>query len=1129
MEKRTKKHKAVAKVALISCPLWGTFDPPIGLAQLSSYLKKQGHWVEIFDLNIKVYLNQNEDQKDIWSWEQGDFWYCPEYVKRFFSDNSGFINHHIEQILKDNIGIVGFSVNAASLLFSLEFARRLKACDKGITIVFGGPIFLKKSFIKKILQDESVDVVIPGEGLIAFSELIESLRSGRALDSCTGLVFKRDNTIVNTRSTPLVNLDSLPFLDLTDLPLVDYDNGTHISLMTSRGCVRRCVFCSDAPCWPGYRAMCGKRIFQEVKFHKERYKNKLGHIDFMDLVFNGNMNSLIEFCDLMIEAKLDLNWTANMYIRPEMTRKVIKKMKAAKCEHIIIGIESGSEKVLRLMNKYYSMADADRIIKQMYDEGICVTANFMFGFPGETEEDFESTLDFLRRNTKFMGVYPSRTYCALEEFSYLEKHLKKFGIKPNPPNHLFWESVDGQNTYPVRLQRCRRFCKLAYELGAEVTAGVQTMVELDEWFNLGCYYESIKDYSNAITNFLNYFWENPENAKVRDKLLVFQKILSRLKIEKNIKNEFKKAINLIVSNKYPKKGEIRTDRPLSPAFVKLQIDKLNNEAEQFKKVEDNYSVVTSLMNKICKTKTNYRRLSEQQQRNLSSQFTQLMQKISALSLRQLNQYFSEAEFKAKEVWLRTFPVIIYLPLFGAREDFHYIFEPPEEILNGMDFEQFNKLAESKIDFLLSCAKRCIFKGGGSFSLDFEGEKTLNYFERMYPALEKELFTNGVNFSKEIINKLLSYKSAYIINFALHAANRKSHNKISNKDNFNEIMENLKYLSEVRKRSKNIVLNIIYTATALNIVDLPDVIGLAAEFGVDMVLVDYNCIYTPEQKDISCFFRQDIANNILDRAQALAKYHNLAVQLPPKFNQNCYLESSICRKPWNQLMINCDGKVFPCEHFQIWNIEFDDDNLSLQQIWDREEYKSMRFCFEKLGYSECSKFCYYVNPGRVNSLRSHIFNAKHFGFKDNQNLHENLSLDLDKDVMEGAVVLAECVFSYQDFASAERIIKDIAGKLEYPSIALRLLAGVYREKAERADSTFEREWFLKLAQQEVEKSLASWSLDSYTHAEAARIYSHLGHYDWAKEAIRKAISLAPQEESFRLLEQELANNFNKIKL
>jgi len=1123
-------NEDTVNVALIQCPLWGTFDPPIGLAQLSSYLKKQGHQVMSLDLNIKLYLNQGEDRRDIWAWEEGDFWYQPERVKKFFSDNSRIIDYYVEQILKYNVSIAGFSVNAASRLSSLEFARRIKARDKKITIVFGGPIFLRESFINDVLREECVDIVIPGEGLLAFSDLVTSFKLGKKIDSCKGLVFKRDENIVSTGTASLVDLNILPFLDIDDLPLKDYDKGDHISLMTSRGCVRRCVFCSDAPCWSGYRAMSGRRIFEEVKFLKDRQRGvlqvkSLGHVDFMDLIFNGNMDSLVEFCDLMIEGGLDLAWTANMYIRPEMTLEVIKKIKAAGCEHIIIGIESGSERVLKLMNKHYSMRDADRIIREMYEAGICVTANFMFGFPGEAEDDFALTLDFLRRNARYIGAYPSRTYCALEEFSYLEAHRGEFGIKSDSPNHLFWESADGTNSYPVRMDRCRRFCELALELGVEITAGVQTAVQLDEWFNIGCYYEFKRDHPKAIANFLNYARENPTGAGIKNKLLSYQKILPGLDLNKNIKSDFEKTIDVVLSGRYLKK-KVYADRPLSPAFVKMQIDKLSDEVERFNRDRDSGAndpaAISALIGKIHKVRGYYRMLSEQQQHRLSCKLDQLMQKVNA---RELNQSGNAVEFKEKKVWMETLPLSVYLPLVGGGNDFYYTFEPPGEIQNRLTLEQFNReYKDINFDFLLSWTKRCVFKGAGGFSLNREGGEILDYFEERYPHLEKEFFTNGVDFSEDVVSKISSYPSDYIINFALHASNRDLHRKISNKDNFDDLIANLRLLSGICNRSKNVILNIVSTVTAFNITDLPNIIKLASEFNVDRVIVDYNRIYNDENKDISCFFKQDLTNEIFDIVEAQSKSLDLHVQLPPKFNQDFYPESAVCRMPWTRLVLNPEGKVFPCEHFQSWDTSFK-DKLSFKQAWNNAEYKIMRACFGARHYFECSMFCYYVNPKRVNSLRSHVYNAKQFCPEDSQKCQKGLRLDLDDHEMEKAVDLAEFVMASGYFSLSERIIERVLDEMKFPSRPLRLLAALCRRKAELSNSSSDRERFLALAQKNIARSLAEWSFDSWALAEAAHIYSALGDHKKAMEAIKGAISLEPQEKRFKLLEQELTKGLS----
>lgn len=520
------------KVALIQCPVWGTYDPPIALAQLAACLKKAGREVCIFDINIGLYLNRKENYKNMWAWEQSSFWYNSEQMSKFFEDNNEYIEGYIKDIINSKVRIVGFSVSTASRLSSIELSRRLKQIDKDILIIFGGPLFFEKRYIDSVLNEWSVDIVILQEGEVTLCELIRSIESKQDIALCKGIVFKKDGKIINTEPRRLLpNLDSLPFLDFTDLPLSNYDDTRHIPFMASRGCIQRCVFCSSRTFWPGYRAMTGERVFREIEFHK-RQQSKLypefGHIDFLDLLFNGNMKSLVDFCDLMSKAKLDIYWSANMIIRPEMNFEVIKKMKESRCEHIIFGIESGSQRVLDLMKKHYRIEDADRIIKYMHKVGIIVTANFMFGFPGETEEDFEMTLDFIKRNAEFLDrVYPSRTFCAIEEFSYFHSHLEEFGIKRNPPNHLYWETVDGKNNYHERLRRCEEFCSLASSLGIEVGCGVQTSVELDKWYNLSQYFEYNRDYNNAIECCLKYYELDKENEVISNKIKLFYEEITK--------------------------------------------------------------------------------------------------------------------------------------------------------------------------------------------------------------------------------------------------------------------------------------------------------------------------------------------------------------------------------------------------------------------------------------------------------------------------------------------------------------------------------------------------------------------------------------------------------------------------
>jgi len=534
MDYRVDKSKL--KVALVQCPAWGASDPPIALALLSSCLKQRGYKVKVFDINIGLYNSRKDEFKTVWAMEQNNFWFNKNNVTDFFSGNRKGIEKYINKILYFNPDVIGFSVSITSLLSTLEFAKKMKEINPKIKIVIGGQMFFVPTDIKSIFQSGCVDIIVFGEGEETFCQLLEVLEK-KNLKLCKGIYFKQNGRIVKTKPRPLLkNLDELPFLDFTDLPFDEYDPldhiGKQIPLMTSRGCPLGCVFCASKIYWPGYRTMSGKRIYDELKYHIEKNPD-VGHVRFMDLLFNGNVKTLVEFCDLMISnpVKRDLRWHAFAIIRSEMTLEILQKMKRAGCEHLIFGIESGSQHVLDLMKKQYKIEDADRVLRFTHEAGIQVTCIFMLGFPGETEEDFEKTLDFLKRNAKYMDfAYPSRAFCTIEPHTYLEKHMEEFGIVPNPKINTYWESKDGTNTYPERLRRCEVFSEFASSIGLSVCLGLQTSIELDKWYNLGQYYESKNDYRKAVIYFLKYLQLDPGNRVISDKvdrLNNFRSVLSQ--------------------------------------------------------------------------------------------------------------------------------------------------------------------------------------------------------------------------------------------------------------------------------------------------------------------------------------------------------------------------------------------------------------------------------------------------------------------------------------------------------------------------------------------------------------------------------------------------------------------------
>jgi hypothetical protein len=207
----------------------------------------------------------------------------------------------------------------------------------------------------------------------------------------------------------------------------------------------------------------------------------------------------------------------------------MNRLRRSGLRSVIYGVESGSPRVLGLMNKNFAIETAEKVLRDTHEAGILTTGNFMFGFPGEKEEDFAMTLDFLRRNAASLDrAYASATFTSVEEYSYLAERKAEFGIRPSDEHNLYWETVDGTNNYLVRQDRYERFRKLAISLGIDAYKGVEGTMEQDKLNNLSQYYRHKGDHLEAIKNLLGYLELDFYSEPMRKELAAYRKDLELL-------------------------------------------------------------------------------------------------------------------------------------------------------------------------------------------------------------------------------------------------------------------------------------------------------------------------------------------------------------------------------------------------------------------------------------------------------------------------------------------------------------------------------------------------------------------------------------------------------------------------
>ncbi|MDE2027125.1 MAG: radical SAM protein [Candidatus Omnitrophica bacterium] len=425
--------------------------PPLAISQIYSFLKNKGFEISQEDLNQR----EVPSKKDIFG---------STYKKRlkniFSREFSAYLttgkDDHYEAIASqylssgemDSIDILLVSIcysDFCSSMAALLIARYFKSKNRNKLVIMGGES-IEKSYIYEGFEKYNtlgiVDYYILGPGEESLLMLLKRIQ-GEALDpkKIPGLCYRQDGQVF--KNDPIRDAALVP-PDFTGLSLKKYswDQSEIFHSMSPKlfprreilvlpfrmidGCPYRCAFCASpdmsqartSSVDPQEAVSVLKRLTAE---HNAKY------FMFLHDTLNFSKAFINHFCDELIKADLDIRWSDSLSPLAVDGPEVLNKMYRAGARRVFFGLESASTKLQAYTGKNVNPARAAQIVKWAHEAGLWTGVQVIAGFPHETKEDIQSTVDFIIDCAPYLDVVKLQKF-YLRRYTYMHSDAKKYGI-----------------------------------------------------------------------------------------------------------------------------------------------------------------------------------------------------------------------------------------------------------------------------------------------------------------------------------------------------------------------------------------------------------------------------------------------------------------------------------------------------------------------------------------------------------------------------------------------------------------------------------------------------------------------------------------------------------------------------
>jgi len=308
----------------------------------------------------------------------------------------------------DDTLCVGISIVTGPMIVeAIEVAKAVKAARPDVPVILGG--WHPSTLAEQSLTAPYIDVVVRGQGEVTFGEIFDRLVAAATLDGVQGCSWRTDDgRVTNNPPRRTVNISTLPAKSyhLVDIePYARLSGRRWIYYTSSHGCPYDCSFCSNASLYGrAWNALPAERVVQELVEVVTRFR--LDMVSIVDDNFLVDRERGVAIAKGLIQSGVNFDWyiqtTANFLLRS--SDDDVRLMRKSGLRRVFIGAESGSDDVLRSVNKvrFQGTRILHQVAEKCYRAGITCTFSLIFALPDETEADRRQTLAMIREiKTKY--------------------------------------------------------------------------------------------------------------------------------------------------------------------------------------------------------------------------------------------------------------------------------------------------------------------------------------------------------------------------------------------------------------------------------------------------------------------------------------------------------------------------------------------------------------------------------------------------------------------------------------------------------------------------------------------------------------------------------------------------------